>query len=812
MANEEILKITLDAGAATANLNQLQSEIAQLAAEKRKLAKQEKELTKAVQEGNDLTDEQLDSLRDISEQQVENNRVLKETKQEYKANEDQIIRNNKAQKSNTGSLAEMRAELARDQQAYIKLSKEERENEKVGGVLQKRIKSQSDELKDLEKEIGITSRSVGDYGQAVTGVLPLMGGFGQQIQAVLGNLGQVKDAVSKFSAAQKGMVASTKATNGSLKAFRLALISTGIGAIVVLLGTLIAAFLSTQRGVDGVTKVLRPLQEIFASLLGVVQDLATKGFDRIKKAIADPKQAFEDFGNFIKDQFITRVLAIPKAFIAINKLIINSVKLLGVGIKNAVKDVPLLGRLVDKESIDKDLKEAKEAVAKSFKDLTDAQIELAIGVDADKVREAGAKAGEFFAEAAARGSEIDKLTKEIEIANISLNREREKANRLFQEQKEIAQNTLLTDQERLKAAANAKAILAEVTALEGNQLDRQIKLAKLKTEANDTDREAQTEIQDLIAEKERVEAAAISKRIELGNQANGIVKARIALNKKEAEEQEKAAQKKIEDDKKLATQAIDKRIEMLNLERQLELATIDETNEEKLQKERELLDEIGALRVEKAKINGEDVSRVELENQIATAEIAQEQQSLIDERQATALASFEDTKQSLRDKGEEGLRRGIDFTAEKREEKRKEELDRLKTQLDSGLISQDEFEKKRLQLERKSFADKKKRDLAIIAIDLAKEISSISAAAAANPANALTFGAAGISQAAILSAIAVARSGVQAGIIASQKFAQGGVIHGASHAQGGVPVNVGGSGMIEAEGGEAIINKKSTRR
>ncbi len=98
------------------------------------------------------------------------------------------------------------------------------------------------------------------------------------------------------------------------------------------------------------------------------------------------------------------------------------------------------------------------------------------------------------------------------------------------------------------------------------------------------------------------------------------------------------------------------------------------------------------------------------------------------------------------------------------------------------------------------------------AIDLAKELSSISAAAAANPANALTFGAAGVSQAAVLSGLAVARSAVQAGIIASQKFADGGIIHGASHANGGVAVRVGGSGMIEAEGGEAIINKRSTKK
>ena len=51
---------------------------------------------------------------------------------------------------------------------------------------------------------------------------------------------------------------------------------------------------------------------------------------------------------------------------------------------------------------------------------------------------------------------------------------------------------------------------------------------------------------------------------------------------------------------------------------------------------------------------------------------------------------------------------------------------------------------------------------------------SINANAAANPANAVTFGAAGISQASVLTGLAVARSAVQAGIVASQRFAEGG--------------------------------------
>jgi hypothetical protein len=60
----------------------------------------------------------------------------------------------------------------------------------------------------------------------------------------------------------------------------------------------------------------------------------------------------------------------------------------------------------------------------------------------------------------------------------------------------------------------------------------------------------------------------------------------------------------------------------------------------------------------------------------------------------------------------------------------------------------------------------------------------------------------------VLTGIAVARSAVQAGIVASQKFSRGGVIHGASHAFGGVDLG----NNQEGEGGEAIINKKSTAK
>lgn len=63
---------------------------------------------------------------------------------------------------------------------------------------------------------------------------------------------------------------------------------------------------------------------------------------------------------------------------------------------------------------------------------------------------------------------------------------------------------------------------------------------------------------------------------------------------------------------------------------------------------------------------------------------------------------------------------------------------------------------------------------------------------------------------------AIAAVGVAAGIaaqiatISSQKFAEGGVLSGPSHAGGGVPISIGGGAVAEAEGGEAIINRRST--
>ena len=105
---------------------------------------------------------------------------------------------------------------------------------------------------------------------------------------------------------QRELSAATNASTGSLGKLKIALISTGIGAIVVVIGLLIAAFLSTQRGADAVTRTLEPLKAILSSLIGVFQDLSTDIVDAFK----NPQQALKDLGKAILDNIVNRFTAV----------------------------------------------------------------------------------------------------------------------------------------------------------------------------------------------------------------------------------------------------------------------------------------------------------------------------------------------------------------------------------------------------------------------------------------------------------------------------------------------------------------------
>ena len=643
MADQEIvLKVSLDGAKDQLNtLNSLQEEINALAQEKKKLTKAEKDLVTAIEKGTVSEKEATATAKDLAEQQVKNNLIQKQTQQEFNETQKAVLISAKANRLAKGSVAQLAAEHVKDKDALRKLTEEEIKNTKAGRELNKKVLDQGNKLKELEKGYGVTSRSVGDYGQAVEGVLPIMGGFGGQIQGVVQNLGQIKSAIAKFSTAQKGMTASTKGSSSALKRFRIALISTGIGAIVVLLGSLLAAFSSTQRGADAFTKILRPLQEILQSLLGVAQRLATDALDGVKKAFENPREAIIKLGEAIKENFLNRIEAIPILAKAVKGAIVGSFKLIGLGIKNVLKDVPLLGRFIDKDKLKKDLEETKKETVQAFKDLGSGVIQIQTGIDRKGQKELFNDINNFVTGAVERGTAIDQLTKQIEINAISLNREVQKGNKIFQEQRSIAEDRKRTDEERIAASIRAQQVIKETTKLQVDQQNLEIELAKLKAEGSDTDRIAQKEIQELIADRERLEAAGISKVLEVRNQANSVAKERAANIKKEEDDKAKEAEKNAKAQAKLDIDNIDSEIKALEQARQLELALTDETNEEKFKKEEKLLDDIAALRAEKAGKEAQEKAEKDTESIKDDKERAVAKQKIIDD--AVAQQELEDT-------------------------------------------------------------------------------------------------------------------------------------------------------------------------
>ena len=133
--------------------------------------------------------------------------------------------------------------------------------------------------------------------------------------------------------------------------------------------------------------------------------------------------------------------------------------------------------------------------------------------------------------------------------------------------------------------------------------------------------------------------------------------------------------------------------------------------------------------------------------------------------------------------------------------KRKKDI--LKTRLDSGLISQEEYNSliaqgdKDLAKKQNEIARKQaifERGIKIFEIGISTAEGIMKAVAASPLTGGLPF-----------SAIVAAMGAVQAGAVLAQplpKASKGLLLKGKSHAMGGIP--------IEAEGGEAIINKRST--
>lgn len=190
----------------------------------------------------------------------------------------------------------------------------------------------SADTSEFKKGTEDSKKAMNDFTSQSSGYMgELAESIGLNVAGMSSTFGAFKKTLASLSVGFKGAAAGSGTLAGALNILKVALISTGIGAIVVLLGSLVAYFTSTGDGADRLSKMMASLGAAFR----VVMDQAANLGRVIVEAFDNPKEAVTALWEFIKSQFVNRFTAIP----ALIQSAFNIVKgIFTGGAKDAAKD------------------------------------------------------------------------------------------------------------------------------------------------------------------------------------------------------------------------------------------------------------------------------------------------------------------------------------------------------------------------------------------------------------------------------------------------------------------------------------------
>ena len=282
------------------------------------------ELKETLEQSKAALKEMKEQGDTTSRSYVELEANTKRLNREYNASQTQLGKLINLQGKNIKTVEQGEAALTIINKEWQKQQQLFGENSKEADELAKKHKILKDRTNELRKGIGDTSSNIGNYSDGFKEAISQTGAFGQA-QSVVNNIMNISKpiitnikseykqmavqynanaaAARTMSGAQRAVAVSTNIGSSALKLFKVALISTGIGAIVVLLGSLVAWFANTQEGIDFVNKALAALgaafdviTDRFAKFGGIVFGLIT-GQKSLSEAVDETKEAFSGMGD-----------------------------------------------------------------------------------------------------------------------------------------------------------------------------------------------------------------------------------------------------------------------------------------------------------------------------------------------------------------------------------------------------------------------------------------------------------------------------------------------------------------------------------
>lgn len=525
--------------------------------------------------------------------------------------------------------------------------------------LNKALNENNKFIKENVSEYEQQKIGIGDYQNAIEGALGGTRLFGVSLSDVKGtaqqfsgvfnlikkNVAEATDTIKGNTAATEGMSGAqkmgfitTQSLSGALKLLRVALIATGIGAIVIALSSLVAYLSTTQAGIDAVTSVTRPLSAVFQTLLGVMQKIGGDLFE-------NPLAALTKMKDFVKKQLIGTFGSLAKVIqgiVTLNKDLIN-------------------------EGIDQYDNLAKENT-ESFK-------RFAKG------------AGAMLDEAWQKGKRIDELQKQQEELESTIASRREQALDDLRKQENIYKDQTLSMEERNEAADEATRIAKNLQDQENEILDLQIQQLEIKQSLNDTSREDSKLLDELIA-----------KRISNAAKVDEIEKKTLRLKKQMQTEQaaldkaaQDAAQKQLDDAVKLQKVELEK-FTLLNKGRQQNI-------QEEIDFAQELSDKRLAILDKEYKAGQHSKQEYELAKLLLSEQAQKEEAEIViyhaNQRLNEEILSLEKLRSERKRITEDSMQDEIGAINDLQQIK----LDQAQKQLQAGIISQREFNQMVVDLE-----------------------------------------------------------------------------------------------------------------
>jgi len=419
-----------------------------------------------------------------------------------------------------------------------------------------------------------------------------------------------------------GMVSGFKSALGGVKklavGFRTlggAIMATGLGALVLVVASLTAAFKGSEEGQNKFAKIMAVIGAITGNLVDLLADLG----EAIIAAFENPKKAIQDFSNLIKNNIETRL-------------------------KGLLNLIPNLGKAVSALF--------KGNFSEAGKIAADSVGQVVLGVDSvtDSIKEATAATKEYIKEQVREGKEAAK------VADMRARADKIERGLIVDRSKlesEIALLRLKSRQEEEFSATERKQALLDAQVLEDQLLDKETQFLELRRDAqvlentfSRSNKENLTKEAEAIAAVNRQQASRANTARQVQREVNTISKqieaedTRAANEKKrkdaELRKQESDAEKALAD---LKTKIRDSSAVQEDDIRNLEIIKVKEhyANLIKLAKENGL-DVVALEKAQSDKINL--LSQKNAKNEIYWETLTQEQKTKIVSDGLNNLASI----------------------------------------------------------------------------------------------------------------------------------------------------------------------------